>query len=230
MPGFVRLIIWLTARLLLLLAIFITGITVGVYYHNELLVLTGYYVAPDDQAVTVNPSLVLDSQTMLELATLTESLPLVFSTTLEEEQIQKDLKQGAVVLPLGTSFGQPGNVVVTAHSSGTAAFGPYRFAFSQLSEMKDGQEFSIKTPTHRYTYRVYGREIVWPHEVDKLPHDERSTVTLVTCWPLWTNFKRLLVHAELVGVEQSIAPLESIKSAIPLQSPVVEEATVEKSP
>ena len=94
--------------------------------------------------------------------------------------------------------------MVTAHSSGTAAFGPYRFAFAKLGELTTGQEFQVNTPAATYTYRVYGTEIVWPHEVDKLPNDDRSTVTLVTCWPLWTNFKRLLVHSELVNVEYKI--------------------------
>ena len=89
-------------------------------------------------------------------------------------------------------------------SSGTAAFGPYRFAFAKLAELESGQTYQIKTPTAVYTYRVYGQEIVWPHEVNKLPQDDRSTVTLVTCWPLWTNFKRLLVHSELVSTDYNL--------------------------
>ncbi|PIT98438.1 MAG: hypothetical protein COT71_00670 [Candidatus Andersenbacteria bacterium CG10_big_fil_rev_8_21_14_0_10_54_11] len=186
--------------------VFGSGIAAGAYYHTELSVLWQHMVrarfeAPFAPIPIPSPAA---SASAIELPGLGESLPLVYSDTLEEDKIQDLLKKGAVVLPLGTAFGEPGNVVVTAHSSGTEAFGPYRFAFAKLAEIKEGQEYTISTPTARYTYRVYGHEIIWPHEVDKLPNDDRSTVTLVTCWPLWTNFKRLLVHSELVNVEYKI--------------------------
>jgi len=187
-----------------LLIVFGLGIVGGSYYHTELMVL--WHAWRSDQAVqpAVLPAIDRATTSVLELSGLDESLPLVYSETLEEETIQQYLKEGAVVLPLGTSFGEPGNVVVTAHSSGSEAFGPYRFAFAKLADLEVGDEYVISTPTASYTYRVYDSEIVWPHEVDKLPQDDRSTVTLVTCWPLWTNFQRLLVHTELVKTEYKI--------------------------
>lgn len=181
---------------------FAAGMAAGAYYHTELGVwwaaLTG-----DRQPVATPPSTLpslAPDASVLAMKLLPDPLPLVFSDTLDEAQIQASLREGAVVLPLGVNFGEPGNVVVTAHSTGTTSFGPYRFAFAKLSELAEGDEFLVKTPPATYTYRVFGNEIVWPHEVDKLPNDDRSTVTLVTCWPLWTNFKRLLVHGELVNI------------------------------
>lgn len=193
-------------RLLVLVILFSAGIVVGVYYHTEITVVWRGLL--NEPAVTQElqplPSLDPAQDSFVDLATIEQNVPLVYSETLEEVQIQEYLKQGAVVLPLGTTFGEPGNVVVTAHSSGTQSFGPYRFAFSKLSELQEGEEYTISTPAATYRYRVYGKEVVWPHEVDKLPNDDRSTVTLVTCWPLWTNFKRLLVHSELVSVEYKV--------------------------
>lgn len=189
----------------LLFVTFIAGLIFGVYYQTELLVLKNHLVSPTDLPPIVTPSPVdLRTTSVINLPNLSDPLPLIYSDTLDESTIQQQLKQGAVVLPLGTSFGDPGNVVVTAHSSGTEAFGQYRFAFSQLSELSVDSEYSIATPTATYHYRVYAKEIVWPHEVDKLPNDDRSTVTLVTCWPLWTNFKRLLVHSELISVDYNL--------------------------
>ncbi|MEX1997474.1 MAG: sortase [Candidatus Andersenbacteria bacterium] len=189
------------------IAAFIAGTGTGVYYYNEIMVVSRslFLNSAGDVAGTHEslPPLRAD-QSFVMLPAFAQSLPLVYSETLEEERIQEYLKEGAVVLPLGKSFGEPGNVVVTAHSSGTEAFGPYRFAFAELSELQEGQEYTITTTTAVYTYRVYGKEVVWPHEVDKLPNDDRSTVTLVTCWPVWTNFKRLLVHSELVKTEYKI--------------------------
>jgi LPXTG-site transpeptidase (sortase) family protein len=183
--------------------VFLAGTAFGVYYHAELAVLlsayTGYSGLLSTPTAWPSPVSFPATNSYLEVPALPSPLPLVFSDTLEEGPIQDYLKHGAVVLPLGTAFGEPGNVVVTAHSTGSEAFGPYRFAFAELSELEAGDEFSIHHQDTTYTYRVYGQEVVWPHEVDKLPNDDRSTVTLVTCWPLWTNFKRLLVHSELVG-------------------------------
>ena len=187
---------WALAGILL----FVAGLGIGAYYSNEILV----YFLPFDKGEYPRQSggegvVVSDTDTFLKMSLLEQPLPLIFSDTLDEPVIQELLREGAVVLPLGTNFGEPGNVVVTAHSTGTTSFGPYRFAFAKLSELEEGQEFSVKTGGAVYTYKVFGSEIVWPHEVDKLPNDDRSTVTLVTCWPLWTNFKRLLVHGELVN-------------------------------
>lgn len=188
-----------------LIAVFASGTLIGVYYHNEISVLLSHYTRNPENLTSPTPKPVdLTKTSVISLPSTNEPLPLVFSDTLEESIIQQHLKDGAVVLPLGTTFGEPGNIVITAHSSGTESFGPYRFAFSKLSELEEGSEYTINTPTAKYRYRVYGKEIVWPHQVDRLPNDDRSTVTLVTCWPLWTNFKRLLVHSELINVDYNI--------------------------
>jgi LPXTG-site transpeptidase (sortase) family protein len=195
--------LWASTALLL----FMAGFAAGVYYHREALVWWWHWTGtmPIEETAPAAPATPEVQSSYIELPALADELPLVYSDTVDDEpKIQEYLKSGAVVLPLGTSFGEPGNVVVTAHSSGTAAFGPYRFAFAGLADLKEGQEYYITTPAARYTYRVYAHDVVWPHEVDKLPRDDRSTVTLVTCWPLWTNFKRLLVHSELVNVERKL--------------------------
>lgn len=190
---------------LIALLFFGGGVVAGAYYHTEIEVRwRALLQQPAPEVMSTPVPSPLPHQSVINLPDLEQNLPLVYSDTLEEEKIQEYLKGGAVVLPLGTSFGEKGNVVVTAHSSGTAAFGPYRFAFAKLSDLEAGQEYTVQTPTARYTYRVYDKEVVWPHQVDKLPNDDRSTVTLVTCWPLWTNFKRLLVHSELVKTEYRI--------------------------
>lgn len=150
----------------------------------------------EDAIETVSES---DSQPTLQLEGDQAPLPLVYSDTFNEVSIQQLLHEGAVVLPLGYEFGEAGNTVIAAHSSGAMSFGPYRFAFSQLAELETGDTFIVREDDNRYVYRVYATDIVWPYEIDQLPSGQRSTVTLVTCWPLWTDYKRLLVHAELVS-------------------------------
>lgn len=185
-----------------IIMIWLSGVVVGVYYQPEIDVMMQAFQERNIPSMAPSPLPEGEAeQATLTIPAFEQPLPLVFSTSLDEEKIQEDLKRGASVLPLGTTFGEPGNVVITAHSSGTLSFGPYRFAFAQLSDLQIGQAFTITTAKARYTYTVYGRDIVWPHEVDRLPNDERSTVTLVTCWPKWTNLKRLLVHGELTKTD-----------------------------
>ena len=188
---------------------FVVGVGFGVVYHEDIAALGWVELGPV-QAQAVSEEEPAD-QTEALMSQASESLgprllvpalggplPLVQSTTLDDASIQQDLHRGAVVLPLGSSFGEPGNTVITAHSSGLGDYGPYSQAFAKLGRLKIGDRFTVVTETARYTYHVYDTDIVWPHEVDQLPHDQRSTVTLVTCWPLWTDWQRLLVHAELV--------------------------------
>ena len=52
----------------------------------------------------------------------------------------------------------------------------------------------------RFTYRMVGREIILPTEVSKLVIEtNKPMMTLVTCWPLGTSQKRLLVSAEQIA-------------------------------
>ena len=190
-------------------ATFIIGTAFGIMYHEDIVALWPTDSTRAEAPAVGTPTPIQQTEAVMSQATplsgtrliapqLGDALPLVYSATFDEARIQADLHHGAVVLPLGGSFGEPGNMVVTAHSSGLGAFGPYSQAFAKLGQFHTGDQFTVVTDDGQYTYRVYGRDIVWPHEVDKLPQSGESTVTLVTCWPLWTDWQRLLVHAVLV--------------------------------
>jgi LPXTG-site transpeptidase (sortase) family protein len=130
-----------------------------------------------------------------------ETLPVVIGESLSEPVLQENLKHGAVLLPMGTTLGQSGNVVITAHSSGPKNIGKLRSAFAQISKLEVGDTYTIDTKTASYTYKVFSKDRVLPSMVDSLPNKGKSTVTLVTCWPIWTDFMRLIVNSELVNVE-----------------------------
>lgn len=146
-----------------------------------------------------------DPGTPIELIVpvLLKPIPLIETDSNEDSIVMKLLHDGAVMLDDDDDLGEPGNVVIAAHSSGPAAFGPYRQAFAHLADLKIGQEFSITTTTAVFSYKIVNTDIVWPNEVDKLPENNDSTVTLVTCWPRFTDLKRLLIHGKLLGVHKS---------------------------
>ncbi|MAF81272.1 hypothetical protein CL628_04640 [bacterium] len=157
---------------------------------------------PGSLVTDVMPAIPTQAPPQLFLPDDLGTLPLIYGDSFTPSVIANQLKHGAVVLPLGYDFGEAGNVLVAAHSSGEASFGSYRFAFGQLAELAVGEQFVVGAHGNRYTYQVYDTEIVWPHQIDHLPATSRSTVTLVTCWPLWTDLQRLLVHAELISLKE----------------------------
>ena len=62
---------------------------------------------------------------------------------------------------------------------------------------------------------MVGSEIIWPTEVGKLVIDtDKPMMTLVTCWPLGTSQKRLLISAKQIGPStENAAVQEEVEKA-----------------
>lgn len=97
--------------------------------------------------------------------------------------------------------GQVGNTVFSAHSSSDwTDMGDYKFIFVQLERMAVDDIIYINYNSTRYSYKVTNMDVVLPHEIDALRYDgDKPIITLITCVPLGTAEKRLLVRAEQVG-------------------------------
>ena len=62
--------------------------------------------------------------------------------------------------------------------------------------LEKNDEVDIFYQGQRYVYRVIGREIVDPSQVQYLTRKtNREFLTLQTCWPPGTTLKRLLIFA-----------------------------------
>lgn len=101
--------------------------------------------------------------------------------------------------------GQAGNVVLSGHSSNDLFdSGEYKFIFAQLEKMNEGDTIYVNHGGVRYSYVVREKEVVMPTEVSKvIRNDGKSWLTLITCTPLGTAQKRLLVFAEQVSPSPS---------------------------
>jgi len=114
-----------------------------------------------------------------------------------EQEIQEALQDGVVHYP-GTSFpGEPGNIVITGHSS-YFLWDPGRFkdVFALLHDVKIGDKIYIYYGQDQYIYEVYDTKVVMPTEVDVLMQDGGDKLTLITCTPVGTNLKRLVIFAK----------------------------------
>lgn len=115
-----------------------------------------------------------------------------------EADIQKSLRDGVIHYP-GTALpGENGNIVLTGHSS-YYAWDPGRFkdVFALLHDVKQGDKIVVYFNQRKYTYEVFSIKTVLPQNVDVLGTASAEQLTLITCTPIGTNLKRLIVQARL---------------------------------
>lgn len=120
--------------------------------------------------------------------------------------------------------GQAGNFILTGHSAGDVySSNPYKYIFSGLERLEEGDLIYVNYESVRYTYRMTGSEVVEPTNVGALViQTDKPILTLVTCTPLGTSRYRLLIFAEQISPvydEAAAAEAEADK-----ETPVVDQA------
>ncbi len=137
-------------------------------------------------AQVVEPQLGLDSLQAKDWNTL-------------EKQIQSSLLSGVVHYPGTAEPGKIGNAFFTGHSS-NVLWEPsiYNTVFALLPDIEVGADIYITNDQKEFHYRVTSKKEVNPSDVSILKQGEKKTLTLMTCTPVGTALKRLVVTAELV--------------------------------
>ena len=116
-----------------------------------------------------------------------------------EQEIQDALQDGVVHYP-GTAFpDEKGNVVITGHSSYFVwDSGRFKDVFALLHQVQIGDRVYIFYKQKKYIYEVYDIQVVLPTQVEVLTQQGENKLTLITCTPVGTNLKRLVVAAKPV--------------------------------
>lgn len=93
-----------------------------------------------------------------------------------------------------------GNMFLFSHSSANILeAGRYNSIFYLLSKLEEKDEAFIYYKDKRYKYIVTGKKIVDAKDVSYLTKKtNKKILTLMTCWPAGTSYKRLIVEAEIV--------------------------------
>lgn len=113
---------------------------------------------------------------------------------------QVALTQGVAHAKGSSVPGVPGNVFLFSHSSvNFYEASRYNSVFYLLTKMEEGDEIDLYYQGTKYTYAVTTKQIVASTAVQylKAMQKDRQTVTLMTCWPPGTTYKRLIVIAEV---------------------------------
>ncbi len=97
--------------------------------------------------------------------------------------------------------GEAGNVFLFSHSSvNFYEASRYNSVFYLLSKLEKGDPIVLYYKDTKYTYTVTQTKTVSSKAVEYLNNTQngRETVTLMTCWPPGTTFRRLLIIAERI--------------------------------
>lgn len=130
--------------------------------------------------------------------------PMIWSKSQNEDKLMADLENGIIHYPKTASPGQNGNMVISGHSSNYIwAKGNFNHIFKDLNNLEKGDIVTVKTIQENgriivYSYRVTDKFITWADDERIFASTQNPTLTLSTCWPLGTNFKRLIVKAEIL--------------------------------
>ncbi len=105
----------------------------------------------------------------------------------------------------GTAIpGEDGTAVIFGHSTIPSWFNPknYKTIFAKLHTIKVGDEIDAAVSGTIYKYKIFSIVITSPEDTGILSQNyDNSYITLVTCTPPGTIWKRLIVRAALVGVD-----------------------------
>lgn len=110
------------------------------------------------------------------------------------------LTNGVAHSKISSLPGQPGTQYYFAHSSGLPFWGGRAVTFATIYKLENGDEVWVYREGKKYRYQVIDKKIVNPDDLSFIESQGVSEkVVLQTCWPIGTNWKRLLVTTQLVN-------------------------------
>lgn len=132
--------------------------------------------------------------------------PIVWDSPVDEATAINNLKYGVVhykgtTKPGETAEDGQGNVFISGHSSYYWwDDGKYKTIFANLDKLNVGDEIAVGYKDTAYIYKVTEKKEVNPDDISVLAQNtDKPTISLMTCVPVGTNLRRLIVKAELVG-------------------------------
>lgn len=172
------------------------------------------YVAPsgglDTEIQTIDFTVVAnvhESPTLM-IPKLNIEVPVNFGSPNDVDSMQIAMNNGVANFYTSVSSampGQIGNFAVSGHSAGNVYnYGNnYKFIFSGLTRLVEGDMVYMDYEGQRYAYRIIGSVTVEPTDVAQLAkitadNPGKPMITLITCTPLGTSRYRLLVYGEQI--------------------------------
>ena len=134
----------------------------------------------------------------LKIEKLNILVPIVKDVNGENKTAYNKALNGGVAHFKGTALpGQGSNIFIFGHSSTVLNRGNYATVFATLNNLEKGDGAQIYYQNQLYSYKVSAKEIIEKTDIDVLNPTKKEQLTLMTCWPVGTNSKRLIVKFNL---------------------------------
>lgn len=150
----------------------------------------------------LNPGEVIPSTNTIVIPKISVNAPVIFLNTRDEKTIEANLTNGVVHYQGTANPGEVGNSFITGHSSNFWwIHGQYNYVFVNLDKLVVGDQVVIYYNGKKFVYQVRGSKVVPPTDTSVLAPTDTPTLTLMTCTPPGTNWKRLIVTLDQIAPE-----------------------------
>ncbi|HSX48194.1 MAG TPA: class D sortase [Candidatus Nanoarchaeia archaeon] len=181
------------------------------FFKSQVLLSQLQYLTNKPTTPTTQVAQPVSTQSTIIIPKINVNAPIVFEPSFDETRIQKALENGVVHYGNTPNPGQPGNSVIVGHSSNDWwEPGNYKFVFVLLDKLAVGDEFQVDYQGKQLNYKISEVKIVEPTDLTVLAQTSDPTMTLITCTPPGTSWKRLIIKAK-----QTNPTAEQLKGATP---------------
>ena len=137
------------------------------------------------------------SDNNLKVPTIDVVAPITWKVNNDPESVSDNLINGLIHID-GTALpGERGNVFITGHSSNYPwVKSNYNNVFALLNKVVVGDVVHLKYGNQDYLYRVNDIKVVQPDDLSPMTQTSTPTLTLMTCTPVGTSLRRLIVTAK----------------------------------
>jgi len=151
------------------------------------------------------------------------NVPLIFPKNTDINSLLGDLERGVIHYPNTAEPGQAGNTFIAGHSSQNPwEKGNYKTVFTLIGKLETGDDAIIYSAGQKYVYKITGQRVVSADDLSVLEPTLDPTLTLMTCWPVGTTARRMIITGDL-DIDQSSAaeatdsdePLQDLPSSLP---------------
>ncbi len=133
------------------------------------------------------------------------SAPIIWDVGASEAEMDSALQKGVIHLAGTPLPGQKGMVAIAGHSSNYVwAKGDFNSIFAPLTKVKAGQVFDINYNGTMYRYQVSKVYEVNPSDANVLNDNSKTGIRLITCTPVGTSLRRLIVEADQIFPDPNI--------------------------
>jgi LPXTG-site transpeptidase (sortase) family protein len=130
--------------------------------------------------------------------------PMIWSKSEQEKEMLAELENGVGHYFKTASPGQSGNMIISGHSSNYVwARGKYNYIFKDLNKLEKDDIITLDVFQKNgriisYRYKITEKFITNPDDERIFAESITPKLTLSTCWPLGTAFRRLIVKADIL--------------------------------